>query len=443
MGVIHKTLFALSLLVFVAVAIHIPDSLVITVKKVSLKGVPSNLLSISMTMPDRSTLTLSMTGTFADGAPGFHYTVDAALHGSRLLGDVSGSGRMTIVSEKPLVMTGSFSLKGHSIVLGHSSSSPTGIVLSYNAHHQVIKHTDTRFGPGAERAALSTTFADIGERQALRNVKHPREAFKSEYCGTPAVAHEISVSVFVDRGFAAALANDLGIKVSDSSSETGLTKEAEAWIHSLVSQASLPFEESFRTRVRLANATTLAVADRDKLSLHKSGLWDEVPKTHSNRGCAYDIDTKLTQFSAWWSNRDAEQVGVSSAILLTDCYPPQGTIGLANTGYVCDTQAAYCERSTKYGYEHCHKKDCPEKSAACFANTAVVSYVSGQAPIVFGHELAHLTGCVHSSTRGDIMSTYLSAHVNPHFNHDDAERACTLLEVNEERETSCVRKVNN
>lgn len=427
-------LLLLSVCVAVTIAYEIPG-----IPSIAVTGIDhSNPKDVRLTLLGGAQIELKVVGSIDFHSSTAHYDVDFSLTRCPLLGNINGKGVITIVSQSPFKMTGTLTAQGKSVVIGLSASSPTGHIISYNPHAAMEKHSRSRYLPGYERKALSATFADVTESYALQKTLYGREALRTRYCDDKTVQHAVSVGVILDDGMIKALERDLRTKIEDRRSPTGLTEEGELWVESLIAQASRPFEESFNTRVELALVSTLAVAEKSKVSSYSSASWNEAPATRHN--CVYDIDTKLTQFSAWTSQWDQQLEDLSAVVLLTDCYPPPGTIGLSNTGWLCDQGSSYCNRNTRWGFSDCHRGACPEDTAACFAKTAVVSYVSGQASVVFSHELGHLCGCLHSSDRGDLMSTYLSANVNVHFNTDNTDHACALFSAVDANSQNCVRR---
>ncbi|KJE93909.1 thrombospondin [Capsaspora owczarzaki ATCC 30864] len=73
-----------------------------------------------------------------------------------------------------------------------------------------------------------------------------------------------------------------------------------------------------------------------------SDTWNQIPSTPGQRTCLVDIDGTgpvLTSFATWRKAKPATQTnGIYH--LLTNCFPPAGTVGLASVGVLCDRRYA-------------------------------------------------------------------------------------------------------
>jgi len=140
-------------------------------------------------------------------------------------------------------------------------------------------------------------------------------------------------------------------------------------------------------------------------SITRPESWDDRP-IHRGLRCPVDISTKLTVFTNWRSEAsDIYGNGPDQAagfwVLLTNCYPGPGIIGLANTGAICQKQTETCDScSTKTCYG-CHFGHCKESAVICSSGTAVVSHMQSSLTFyVAAHELAHGLGSPHTHGHG-------------------------------------------
>lgn len=130
--------------------------------------------------------------------------------------------------------------------------------------------------------------------------------------------------------------------------------------------------------------------------------WNQHPKTRGKRSCSNTIDEALNAFTGWRGAASSDD-GLSGDqqagawILLTDCYPGPGAIGLANTAHVCRKGVEACRRCDFVSCTDCRAGPCTANDMYCGSGTAVVTYVFGYTWYVFAHELGHLLGAHHDT----------------------------------------------
>eukprot|EP00949_MAST-11_sp_MAST-11-sp1_P001363 g1363.t1 len=203
----------------------------------------------------------------------------------------------------------------------------------------------------------------------------------------------------------------------------------------------------------------LTISFKELFSGDSQETWNDAPNhqgtcgklgnliTSSGQLVMDGVERQLSSFGEWRAKRapDAflqEHEKAASWMLLTDCFPPPGTVGIANVASLCE-MGGYVMR--KGPGSTCTNED-RKANDGCYSGVGISSY-SPNLHITIAHELGHIFGAGHNSNpqgSGDprygtgIMS--YNEQTPQVFQRSDAAIICRVLAERQQDSPQCFRE---